>query len=351
MKTKRYRIELIYKTLGYYVFTFPFLKHFKMNTSYSIEFLISFTNVNGYFTTPVIAGIGFVLNLITLCILSRFKIKQHLKFMIVKVSLEMISCLLAIGFQNILCFSNCGLYPLWFLVYRRFFYYVGACVYYSTGFVEICLMYERYLVLKNTRNWFNSTVNFKYITLVCVVLPFILFLPTNFSTTLVPISNQTYFYRSQITDFGRSTYNYYYNLVMNLLPNFITIVCLLVLTRFVLVEYNKFMHNKQNVKRVKDKTSDSSQDVRLKKKESNFVKMIITLNFFYVLMRLIDLIFNIDYLNEYNKRTFKPESIILRNINFIMIYLIEGINFFILIYWNKEFRRIFKHTIRLGIWT
>lgn len=124
----------------------------------SKQFLIEFTNTNGYYTIPIIAGIGFVLNSICLLVLV-FGLKERdiFKYVISKVFFETVSCLLGIGFQNTLCFSNCNNYSLLFLaVYRRFFQYAGEVVFYTTGFIEIFLTYDRYLILKNQQNWFNK---------------------------------------------------------------------------------------------------------------------------------------------------------------------------------------------------
>ena len=152
-------------------------------------FLINFTYMNGYYTIPVIAGTGFVLNLICLVILLfGFKERNIFKYVISKVFFEMISCLLGIGFQNLLCFSNC-VKPtsLFYCVYRKFFQYVGEVVFYTSGFIEIFLTYDRYLILKNRKNWFNRKGRFKYVLAGCFLIPAIIFSPDNF--TSIEIAN------------------------------------------------------------------------------------------------------------------------------------------------------------------
>ena len=214
------------------------------------------------------------------------------------------------------------------------------------GFIEIFLMYDRYLVLKNVKNWFNKKRNFKYIVSMCLVTSLVIYCPDNFSSILVPVANSTVLIRFQTTDFGKSKFYYYYGLLINLLANFATIVALITFSILVVNQYKKFIDNKRRVvtNNLTKKTA-ASQNVKtsnenLRRKDLRFVQMTIILNFLYTVMRILDLAFNMDYfLNKINGVLYRAESMYLKNLNFILIYFIESINFFMLFIWNETFRR------------
>ena len=217
------------------------------------------------------------------------------------------------------------------------------------GFIEIFLMYDRYLVLKNVKNWFNKKRNFKYIVSMCLVTSLVIYCPDNFSSILVPVANSTVLIRFQTTDFGKSKFYYYYGLLINLLANFATIVALITFSFLVVIQYKKFIDNKRRfVSTLQSKpnlntaapVNVKSSNVKLKKKDLKFVQMTIILNFLYTVMRIFDLAFNMDYfLNKINGVLYRAESMYLKNLNFILIYFIESINFFMLFIWNETFRR------------
>ena len=180
----------------------------------------------------------------------------------------------------------------------------------------------------------------------CLVTSLVIYIPENFSSILVPVANSTVLIKFQTTDFGKSKFYYYYGLLINLLANFATIVALITFSILVVIQYKKFIDNKRRVvtNNLTKKTA-ASQNVKtsnekLRRKDLRFVQMTIILNFLYTVMRILDLAFNVDYfLNKINGVLYRAESMYLKNLNFILIYFIESINFFMLFIWNETFRR------------
>ena len=65
------------------------------------EKLVDFTDLNGYYTVPILGLIGFLTNIICLLVIfsSRFKKKDKFNYVIVKIVIEASGCLYFVGFQ------------------------------------------------------------------------------------------------------------------------------------------------------------------------------------------------------------------------------------------------------------
>jgi hypothetical protein len=63
--------------------------------------LVNFTNLNGYYTIPILGLIGLCTNIICLLVIfsPKFKERHKFKYVITKIAIEMTGCLYSIGFQ------------------------------------------------------------------------------------------------------------------------------------------------------------------------------------------------------------------------------------------------------------
>ena len=168
-----------------------YLQHF--------NFLDNFTNINGYYTIPILAGIPTFLNIFCLAII------------INRLIIEITISLLTINFENALCINGCFynttlfkiMYIIWTQVIIRFLYNLE-------GINEVYLAYDRYLILKNKKNFFNKNGSFKWIILFSSFVSLIICIPLGLSAYYKKI-NGTDMYSIVPTEIGNSlAYMYYY---------------------------------------------------------------------------------------------------------------------------------------------
>ena len=148
----------------------------------------------------------------------------------------------------------------------------------------------------------------------------------------------------------------YDSLVNNILPNLITSIVLITLSVLLIIEFKKFTDKKiriQNQLSLNDQTNRSQhlenykRDQQIRKKEISFTRMTLILSLIYTLMRLLNLAaMTGSYVNLFLGLFYNPVVTYLQNFNFILIHFVQGINFFILVIWNKTFRTAFKNSFR-----
>lgn len=318
-----------------------------------MNFLTGFTEVNGYFIIPIISLLGFILNMLCFIIFmsSKFKLKSKLKFLITKVLLEMLFCAFGIGFQNGLCVDNCTVsYSLEFQIFRLYIHkFIGSSLYICTGLIEIFLTYDRYLILINRKNWLNKEVNFKYIILVSVIVSLIIFVPELFATKIVKSNqNSTNSFKIESTAFGESKANFYYKMISISLANLTQIIALFSISVLLSIEFRKFIQNKANLSTQMFHFNQSlvllfqnSHEKKRKKAEINFIRMTLTLSILNSFMRSVDLFTML--FQVIDGRIGRECALYLKNVCVVVIYLVQSLNFFVLIYFYKRFRKAFRH--------
>jgi len=317
-------------------------------------FVIIFTEINGYYVIPIMSGIGFLLNLLCFIVFmsSRFRLKSKLKYLIAKLFLDMLFCLIGIGFQNDLCIQNCTLNcSLFFQIFRLYaFKFTSNLLYVSIGFISICLTYDRYLILLNKKNWLNKTKNFKYIVFGCLCFSLILCVPDLFARIIVPANGTGLFY-IKLTEFGQTNAHSYYSLAVVVVVSLIQIVLMFSASSMLVVEFRKFVKNKSNLSNQMYFLNQNlvllfqnSQKAKQKKAEINFIRMTLILSALDMFMRFINLITMVFQKITYLSKTFDTEFILyLSNACILIIYSVQSFNFLVLFYYYKRFRKAFRN--------
>ena len=319
-------------------------------------FIRKFTDIIGYYVIPIMSGTGFLLNLLCFIVFmsSRFRLKSKLKYLIAKVLFDMIFCLLGIGFQNDLCPLNCNLrHSLLFQIFRLYiFKFMSDSLYVSVGFINICLTFDRYLILLNKKNWLNKIHNFKYIVSACLCSSLVLFVPDLFAQKIVSAGgNETALFRIKLTEFGQSTAHSYYSLLVRAVVSLVQLLLMIVASGMLIVEYRKFIQNKSNLSNQMYFFNQNlvllfqnSQKAKQRKVEINLIRMTLVFSGLDAFMRIVNLLTVVFQKVNWLNNTFDTEFILyLTNVCTIIIYFIQSYNFLVLAYYYKRFRKTFRN--------
>lgn len=135
------------------------------------QFFVIFTTITCDYIIPIISLIGFLLNLVSTRVLFFLEDQErfYLRFIIVKVILEVFFCATGIYFKDFLrceliknifgyeC-SDTGSYN--YILYRVYIYkFLSNTAYFMIGLNEIYILYDRYLILTSKYNWFSKQKN------------------------------------------------------------------------------------------------------------------------------------------------------------------------------------------------
>lgn len=323
----------------------------------SIQFVLDISTVMGYRVVPAISGAGVITNIISLFVLFNLKSKENFKYIIVKTFLYIIGSLFGIGFQNnmqceideyilkIPCIVTAS-YPLIFLKAYIFKYIITLCFFWD-GTNEILLTLDRYLILKNRKNWFNKSSTFKYILIVNGLLAVILYLPYTFmiNVEIVPNKTDTYFLKS--SKFSTSTLGFVYILLSRVGIFILLILVLIVSSIMVVFQLRKYVRTHAQLAN----NVSSELENKLKRSETNMIKITMILSIILIIVRVFDLLATllpkksiIDANNGIRIPTFyKLFLVVLGYVSYIMVYTQCNANLFILFAFNKKFRKSFKN--------
>ncbi len=317
--------------------------------------LIEFISINGYFTIPVLGIIGLVTNLICLGVFcsDKFKDKGRFKYVVLKVIIDMFGCIYSIGFQN---YFQCLLEPhilktnkcvssgsLFFIVIRLYVYrYASYMFYLWSGINEVLVNYDRYLVLRNKKNWFNGRYSFAIITTISGLVSFSSFIPNLFAYRISLVNNQTDIYFIERTLFGKTAFFQLYVLVILSISNILSSI-LLILTGFMLLyEFRKYRLNLSTMRTRGHQTSSSRQEILRRKVEIKIIKMVLSMSFLFTVLRLWDLAYTLNnslfLLNMASNIRF---FVYFSNFWYIWGNIVLNANIFILIKFNRIFRTTF----------
>ena len=202
--------------------------------------------------------------------------------------------------------------------------------------------------------------NFKYILIACVLLAFGSFSPFLFAYQITPVKNQTEIYTLGLSKFG-ATYDYNMYVISVLqINNLFSIIVLSILTILVVNEVKKFKSNEKNIgSRISSLSiigaENDSQAIVYhsvrnhngeisKKSEMNFIKITLTLNAFYLLMRAVDIVSSLmNRLDLANGIVFRPTTIVFKNITFMVVPIVCGLNIVIFASFNPFFKYAVKN--------
>lgn len=319
--------------------------------------LVQITSINGYYTIPIISLVGFLLNSTCLVVFlnPKFNYKNEFKYVILKVAIETVGCLILIGFQNYLI---CIFEPyvistlhcskentLMFQVYRLYIYkFFNYIIYVWSGLNEILLSYDRHLILKNKKNWFNEKGNFKYIVFACLSLMIILNIPALFAYRITPARTEHLYYLES-TNFGKSVYHSSLILCVLVASNVLTISILIPIMIMVALEFRVFLRRK--VFLTASINTANIQTIVKRKEDLKFSKMALIMIFLFAISRLTDLANTLMYRIILIKKIKNLYSFVyLDNITYIIFATFACSNFFILLNSNKIFRCSFKNLFR-----
>lgn len=317
-------------------------------------FLWKFTSINGYYTVPIISFFAFTLNLTALIILlnPKFKQKFEFKYIIIKISMEMVGSLAFTGFQNyfLSLFDTIFHAPhhlktgnsFAFSIFRLFVYkYLIYVLYIWSGINEIKLTYDRYLIFKNKTNWFNKKGQFKYIFCATVSTCSVIHLPSLFAHKIVECQSEKNLYTLELTDFGHSQYYSFYMIIAIGLSNLCTLVVQVPLMIMVAIEYKRFIQKKIAIPSLQ---LTSFQKLMKKREYFKFNKMTLTLLIIFVLLRTLDIAVNLMYRILILTKTRYYYPFVYVDISlYVLISCYFCTNFFILFLFNRVFRKSFEN--------
>ena len=234
--------------------------------------------------------------------------------------------------------------------------YMSVVIYIWSATNEILLTFDRYFILKDKKNWFNKPGSFKYIVLANGILSMVVYSPYLFSYQILPVANSTNIYYLKLTQFGSSTENSMFALIMHGLMNIVLFIIIMPLSILVIVEFKNFVKKSTILNGINSaSTNDIIQTNRtniFKKTEANMIKMTITLSFFLVILRFFDLVsttlyrYSVISSNLTGVRTGLSQKIFLvliGNLAYVIIFAQAGMNFFVLFAFNKQFRKSFNN--------
>jgi hypothetical protein len=223
-----------------------------------------------------------------------------------------------------------------------------------TGFIEICLNYDRYLILVNKKNRFSKVENFKFIILACLIFSIAIFVPDLFAFK-IDFNNTTsgIIYFINVTEFGAKKYGSNYEPIVSAVLNAIQLIVLIQTSFILIVEFHKFIKNKSNISNQMFYFNQNLvllfhnyQETKRKKAEINFIRMTLTLTVLNCLMKSLDFLYVILCKIDIFGRIIiddKTNQLYLENIRVLSIYFVFGFNFFVFINFYKRFRKALKN--------
>lgn len=348
--------------------------------------IAKFNLINNTFVMPTISAIGTFLNVVCFVVFMSPKFKQKIQFryIIVNVFVEIIMCagILAKALTSginanssvnkLLCIDDCQLYSssyasLFIKVYGESF--LGNSLYAFTGLIEICLTYDRYLMLKGKKNWFNKLSNFKYILIICFSISAVLFFPNLISNQIQRVQNSTNNFTINQTLFGDEDRYHMFVITSLNISNSFCVVVLAFTSALVYKEYRIYRKfkptsecnevNASNVaqtdndydiviyrenlnapiKRASELSKNPVDEVRQKMIQIDFLKTTLTLNAFYLTMRTFDMITTILYrTDQLNGVNYRPSTIVIRGLCFDLVSLVYSLNIVIFVSYNRMFK-------------
>jgi hypothetical protein len=325
-----------------------YLQHF--------NFLDNFTNINGYYTIPILAGITTFLNIFCLAIMlhKKFTEKYRFKYIINRLIIEITISLLTINFENALCINGCFfnttlfniLYIIWAQVIIRFLYNLE-------GINEVYLAYDRYLILKNKKNLFNKNGSFKWIILLSSFVSLIISIPLGLSAYYKKI-NGTDMYSIVQTEIGNSlAYMYYYSIGFYFFVEIFLIILLIWATVLVVNEFKIYSNTRSNnlnltnlpaTSNNNDRKMKSAQKKNKRKKaQYDFTRVTVALNILYAITRLVKMTSLILlYIYGFTFSISLDYPVYSLNISYMLTLIVFCFNLPVLLSFNKKYSKTFK---------
>ena len=203
--------------------------------------------VFGYYVIPITALISTLLRLLLCYSLFKNQLPILPKYILLVYKLFTLIILntILIGYQNAgcnACFES-RFTSYFFKIYQLYFsQYLINVFRIEMNFFEVLITYERYCVLKRTQSGFTR-VNLRYIFLISLLVTLLMQLPDIFTRNInYSYSNNSYYFT--LNSFVKSDFYFWYQILMMSFVRIVTIVAIIVLNIFNVIEYKKFIRNK-----------------------------------------------------------------------------------------------------------
>jgi hypothetical protein len=208
--------------------------------------ILNFLYTIGYiYIVPVIAVVGFCLNLISLLVFFNPKLTGDIyKYFVTKTIAEMIFLALGALYPFFYC-SSCPTYLSlgWAIIVAYGSGFVLTTTYAYSGFCELAIVYDRLAILYQNRLVFKF--NAWLLTTVMFFVSALLFMPTIFSTYVAQLMPGKYIFFK--TDFGKSNgYLWYAGLVL-VVVNIFTFTALIFLNSLLVKKFKSFVVAKRSI--------------------------------------------------------------------------------------------------------
>jgi hypothetical protein len=205
------------------------------------------TLVANVYTLPILAAVGFVLNIVCLIVLLHPKLSgQAYKNLLLKTLIQMLTqAMLALSALTncVVCEPN----PTYAVqILRSIVIYFGNAATSMAAFEEIFLSYDRLLTVKREMKCMPK-LPFIYTTTFTICTSLLINVPIIFSTSIVRQRTTTLdrfvSMRSQLAD---SLAYRIYAILLNLGQSFLTLVLLLLLNSLIVLDFDKYIQMKNN---------------------------------------------------------------------------------------------------------
>lgn len=307
--------------------------NFSLVANTSSDQLVVTINYSSSGILEIISFIGLVLNILCLIILVKpgFKEKYRFRYIILKLILDLLVCFMGSGFFDsdclVICLAQTDLAHLIYLLYIKT--YFSLFIYILNGLNELFLINDRIYIFENRGNFLNKRGYFKYIFLFEILFCTVILFPLLFGYTIEKNPfNQNQYYLS-VTWFGNTLFYKYYVMFISTIGNFLILCIIIYVSVKSIKAYRDFI----------ERRSISLTAQLHSKSEKKFTIMISIVSALFMIVRILALISNVvDNVNMITKR-FLMESLILNLLLEISLYVHSGSNFFILILFNKAFRK------------
>jgi hypothetical protein len=330
--------------------------------------LSAFMLITYVYLIPIIACIGFILNLICFVVLFHPKLMANAyKYLIFKTIAHLTTLALTCLSPLIYC-SSCQISTSFGAQIIRIYFliFLNNSSYTLSGLIEIALAYNRIALFRKSSKW-SINISLNSLLAIFLVASFIINLPNLFANVI--INRQPGVYLTIKNEFGISTWFKIYTISLNFIHTFLAFVILVVLNSLVVFEFKKYMYRRNNLIKLinvtkskmksqarnseysqsalakieKARKKEKNSHKRIKKAELNFTVMTCFCSMFFTISRFALMIFAITS----QIFPFDLNNVGLFNTYFsVIVYSFQLIyfssSFFIYLTFNKKFRHCFK---------
>ena len=225
-----------------------YIAYLSANISIDTAYMIG--DLFGYYVIPISASISIILNMTFIIFILKNSLVAAPKYILLfyKIFITILLHSILIGYQKCVC-NACSdiLFSSYsFKIYQLYFsQYLLNVLRIEINFFEVLITYDRYCILKRTQSGLTR-VNLRYIFLTSLLIALLLQLPDVFARQIVySYSNNLYYFN--FTYFGNSSLYFGYQIFMMSIIMLCSITSIIVMNIHNVIEYKKFIQNKQKM--------------------------------------------------------------------------------------------------------